>query len=79
MNAEVKKWGNSLAVRLPKSFVDNFKMTNGSKVELVLKKNSIEIVPKQPREYSLKSMLQNINENSLHDEIDTGHSVGAEL
>jgi antitoxin MazE len=79
MKAEIKKWGNSLAVRLPKSFAESFKITNGSKVELILRKNSIEIIPQQPTEYSLKSLLQGISEKTIHKEIHTGDSVGAEL
>ncbi|MCK5853095.1 AbrB/MazE/SpoVT family DNA-binding domain-containing protein [bacterium] len=79
MEALVTKWGNSLGIRLPASIANQVKITDGTKVNLILKKNKIEIVPLKPEKYSLDDMLNNISDDNLHSEIETGESLGVEI
>ena len=79
MEALVTKWGNSLGIRLPASIANQVKITDGTKVNLILKKNKIEIVPLKPGKYSLDDMLSNISDDNLHSEIDSGESLGVEI
>ena len=79
MEVLVTKWGNSLGIRLPASIANQVKITDGTKVNLILKKNKIEIVPLKPGKYSLDDMLSNISDDNLHSEIDSGESLGVEI
>lgn len=79
METEIKKWGNSLAVRLPKPMAKQISIKDGSRVNLVLKDDRIEIIPKEPIDYSLDEMLMMVNEDNIHKEYDNGKSVGLEL
>jgi antitoxin component of MazEF toxin-antitoxin module len=38
MESRVQKWGNSLALRIPKAFVDEMGLENNSSVKMMLKK-----------------------------------------
>ncbi|HUO10521.1 MAG TPA: AbrB/MazE/SpoVT family DNA-binding domain-containing protein [Phycisphaerae bacterium] len=54
----VRKWGNSLGVRLPKSFTSQHEIRDGTTVEL----DSLKIISAKPRRrsrYKLKDMLKN--------------------
>jgi antitoxin MazE len=79
MVIQVKKWGNSLGIRFPMRVANQLKMLEGTKVDLVIKNNKIEIVPVEENEYSLEKMLKDINGDNIHNETDTGSSVGREL
>lgn len=74
----VKKWGNSLGLRLPAALATQVKILNGSKVNIVLKNNRIEILPLE-NEFSLEEMLKSVTEDNIHKEIDTGYTVGKEI
>jgi len=43
MQTSVKKWGNSLAIRVPQAIASQINITEGSKIKLILKNNIIEI------------------------------------
>lgn len=45
MNTKVQKWGNSLAVRLPKAVTDQLELREGSEVSI--DKNTLQIVIKK--------------------------------
>lgn len=78
MKTTVSKWGNSLAVRIPKPIADDMHVFPGSEVQIELNGNTLEIQPIQP-EYDLDEMLKQINKRNLHSEINTGQPVGKEI
>ncbi len=54
---QVAKWGNSLAVRLPKKLVDELGLKEGDDVEIVAKgKETLEMMAKLSRNEALKSL-----------------------
>lgn len=77
MQTQIQKWGNSLAVRIPKTMAEEAKIIMGSVVEVKVESGNIVIVPSK-RKYLLEDLLLNITEDNLHEEIDTGVSVGKE-
>ena len=80
MKVQVKKWGNSLALRIPKSFANQTKISKGSLVDLSIKNDNLVIVPVlEEKEYSLESFLSKIDESNIHSEVDFGLPVGKEL
>jgi len=55
---QVAKWGNSLAVRLPKKLVDELGLKEGDKLELVsAQKRRVAVARDNAREEALKRLL----------------------
>jgi antitoxin MazE len=78
MKIQVQKWGNSLALRIPKSYAVETKIENGSTVEVVVQKGALVVKPTVKDNLTLDEMLANITEENLHTEIDFGKSEGRE-
>ena len=79
MEVRVKKWGNSLALRIPKLFADEVGLENDSQVELSIVGGKLVIVPVPNLELSLEYLLAHVTEDNLHREVDTGGAVGGEV
>ena len=79
MQAKIKKWGNSLALRIPKSFALNANLRQNKLVDLSIDKERIIITPIDEKEYSLDELLESVSESNLHGELDTGAPVGKEI
>ncbi len=79
MRGRVQKWGNSLAIRIPKPIAKDSNIDTGSVVELRLVKGSVVITPVEGPVYSLQKLLAAISDENRHGEIDTGEAVGLEL
>ncbi|MCH8326866.1 MAG: AbrB/MazE/SpoVT family DNA-binding domain-containing protein [Bacteroidetes bacterium] len=78
MCIKIQKWGNSLALRIPKAFAFQSKIREDEYVNLILDKNKIIIEPVKEEKYSLKELVSGINKSNLHREIDFGEQVGNE-
>ena len=78
MKVQVQKWGNSLALRIPKSFAVESNIAQGSTVEVSLENGRIVVFPVAEPELSLDEMLAQITAENLHGEVKTGSSVGRE-
>lgn len=82
MTSKLQKWGNSLALRIPKSYAKEVKLDEGSKVKIKIEKNSIIISPvmkkKRKKKYNLEEMISQITPENRYNEIDFGPSVGKE-
>ena len=76
----VQKWGNSLAVRIPREVADRVEIQQGTEMEMrVMDDKNITLVPKKPRKkYSLEELVSQITPENRHDYIDTGRE-GREL
>lgn len=77
MLVKAQKWGNSLAVRLPKALADECGIEANSPVEIVREESCIVIKPLRKKP-SLDSLLAQITEENLHAEVATGGPVGRE-
>jgi len=78
MQLAVRKWGNSLAIRIPKTIATESDIGEGSLVEIRLKKGSLIITPVRSRDYSLDELLEGVTAENIHGEVDTGARVGKE-
>lgn len=78
MKVQIQKWGNSLALRIPKSFALETKIEQGSTVEVALEKGQITVKPVKD-EITLESLLAEITKENLHTEIDFGKPEGTEV
>ena len=66
MQLTVKKWGNSLGVRIPKSIAEAGKLKVDQEVLIEAIAGKIIITPiAQAKEYSLKELLENCPPDSL--------------
>ena len=79
MKLKIKKWGNSLAIRIPRAFAMETNLHNDSVVEFFSRNNELVIVPVDGNEFRLADLLEQVNEGNLHGEITAGAPVGAEL
>ena len=78
MQTKIKKWGNSLALRIPKLLALDVNLKQNELVDLSIDKDSIIITPIGEKEYSLEKLLKGITKNNLHGEFNTGAPVGKE-
>ena len=79
MLTKVQKWGNSLALRIPKAFAIDAQLVNDSFVEISIVEGQIIITPVIPPSWTLEELLAGVNKNNLHHEVDTGSAVGNEV
>jgi len=78
MKTKVQKWGNSLALRIPKPFAAEAGLENGASVDLHLEAGKLIISPSSEAPYTLDDLLQRITPKNIHGEIDLGRPVGRE-
>lgn len=78
MCTQVAKWGNSLAVRIPKTMANELNLDEDTEVELVVADGRLVLSPIRPG-YRLEDLLAGISEGNLHGETDTGSTVGNEV
>lgn len=77
MRTRVQKWGNSLAVRIPKPFAEGAGLRAASEIEVSLEKGEVRLSPVRPR-WKLRQLLSGVTKKNLHTEIDPGPAVGRE-
>jgi len=78
MRVAVQKWGNSLALRIPKAVAEESRIGQGSVVDVRLRKGEIVVKPLVRPEYTLDELLAAVTDENLHDEVDTGVPAGRE-
>lgn len=79
MELLVKKWGNSLGLRIPQAIANQIDICDGSKINLVLKNNKIEITSAENNEYQLNELVEMISESNPHNEISSSQIQGNEI
>lgn len=79
MQARVQKWGNSLAIRLPKALADEAQVGVDSPVEPLVRDHEIVLRPVRPeKRYQLDALLAGVTAENLHAEDDFGGPQGQE-
>jgi len=76
MTVALKKWGNSLALRIPKNIATTLSIEKESMLELIVENGRLIIVPQN--KILLESLVAEIDSENLHSEIDMGKRVGNE-
>ena len=79
MHSRVQKWGNSLAVRIPKAFAVEVGLTPDAAVEVTVLKGSVVVSPVRAPSYSLEDLLAKVTARNRHSETDFGARVGREV
>jgi antitoxin MazE len=78
MKTRMQKWGNSLAIRVPKAFAAEVGLKEESEVDVSLKSGKLVVVPVEKPSVTLKMLLAKITEENIHREVDTGPATGRE-
>lgn len=78
MQTKIQKWGDSLAVRIPRAFVEEIQVAYGTSVDLSVKDGKLVMELHAEPVYTLDNLLQGVTEQNLHAEVETGGSVGQE-
>jgi antitoxin MazE len=78
MEAVIKKWGNSPALRLSISLMKTAELTINQKVTIRAQRGRIVIEPVKQAQYILDELVSGINAGNFHGEIDFGGPVGKE-
>jgi antitoxin MazE len=79
MKTRVQKWGNSLALRIPKSFAEEAGLRADAAVELSLEKGRLIVQLITPPPLTLDQLLRGITDENLPGEWNTGPAVGKEV
>jgi antitoxin MazE len=78
MTAVVAKWGNSLAIRIPRAVAEQVHITEGTDINFTVSGNSIVITPLKRKKYTLDELLEGMTADNFHSEFETGNAVGNE-
>lgn len=78
MKTRIQKWGNSLALRIPRSFASEAGLQKETSIELSISDGKLIITPLPEPVYTLEQLISGINDDNLHHEIETGQAVGNE-
>ncbi len=78
MVTKLQKWGNSLGLRIPKSFASEARVAAGSIVDIRVERGDLVIRPVRRRRYPLAELLKGVAPRNLHKEASTGEPVGRE-
>jgi len=76
MTVPLKKWGNSLALRIPKDIATTLSIEYDSLIDLDIVDNTLVLRPQKKR--LLDSLVSQINSENIHNEISTNGSMGNE-
>jgi antitoxin MazE len=78
MKTTIQKWGNSLAVRIPRPFAEEIHLEENTTVDLTIRSGKLVIVPAEPA-LTLESLVDQITDENRHDAVGTGTRLGNEV
>jgi len=73
MKTRVQKWGNSLAVRIPKSFAEELDWEEGAPVEMTLDEGTLVVRSDRERSWDLAALLDRVTDDNIHPAWETGN------
>ena len=79
MKTRIQKWGNSLALRIPKPFAEEAHLAENSTVDVTLRKGNLVVVPVIETEPTLVELVKQITPKNRHGETNTGKPIGHEV
>jgi antitoxin MazE len=78
MSTTVSKWGNSLALRIPREVAEAAHWTEGTAVRFRVEEGgSVTVAPRRPR-YELSELLARVTPENRHEPVEWGPPVGDE-
>jgi antitoxin MazE len=78
MKTTIQRWGNSLAVRVPKTLAQETGFDEGDEVDLRADEDRIVVERPQPKHYRLGDLLAGVTKANRHAAVDLGARAGRE-
>ena len=78
MKTNLAKWGNSLAVRLPKDVTERLHLTEGSTLDIEVEAGALTLRPTGPR-YKLNDLLHGLSRRAMRSAWSWGPDKGREI
>lgn len=78
MRTRIQKWGNSLALRIPRAFAEESDLQEDSAVDLTVRNGKLVVVPIRDSAVTLEELVSQITPENRHGEVSTGDAVGNE-
>ena len=79
MQARIQKWGNSLAVRIPKTLATEAHLAQEAVVDLAVAKGKLIIAPIKRQKNILEGLVSKITDENIHKEDIWGPAIGREV
>ena len=79
MKAQIVKWGNSLAVRIPKPVVEQAKLKEGDSLEIEAAAEGRLELRRASKMPTLAQLVAQITPENRYSEVPTGAEVGKEI
>ena len=78
MRTQLQKWGNSLALRIPKPFAAEVGLEQETPVDVTVSEGRIIVAPAAEKPPTLEGLLKGVTDENIHREVDSGPAVGSE-
>ncbi len=78
MKTRILKWGNSLAVRIPKAFANEMGIAEDSSIQMAMQEGSLIITPDCSVAWTLEALLAGVTKENLHEEWESDMPAGRE-
>ena len=79
MKMQIRKWGNSLAIRIPRALAVESQIEQGAEVNVTVIEGKLVITPVTKKSYNLEELVAGITEENRHSEVHTGPAQGDEV
>jgi antitoxin MazE len=79
VKTQLAKWGNSMAVRIPKAVAEAARLRPGDYLDMAVEDSGTLRIRKKKGKQKLSQLLREITPENLHRESDCGAPAGKEL
>ncbi|KAA0254356.1 AbrB/MazE/SpoVT family DNA-binding domain-containing protein [Acidobacteria bacterium ACD] len=79
MHSKVQKWGNSLALRIPKAFALEIGLSEDAAVDVSVRQGHLVVAPLKSPTYALADLVSGISRRNVHAEAELGPAQGREV
>lgn len=76
---QLAKWGNSLAVRIPKALAEDARLRAGEPITVTVARQGGLVIKSARRKYRLSALVSRITAKNRHQETDWGKPQGKEI
>ena len=78
MKSKIRKWGNSLAVRIPSVFAHEMKVEEGASIHMMIEDGALVLRPDHREEWNLCTLIEGMTDENIPGEWETGSPRGRE-
>jgi antitoxin MazE len=79
MRTRIQKWGNSLALRIPRPFAEESNLNENSAVDVTVRNGKLVVTAVPEPQFTLEDLVEQITPQNRHGEMQTGERVGNEV